>query len=119
MNSIDLAVGALAATLRLAAGTSLVIRRGGERSEPIIGTLTVTSYDVLDEETNLPLRVNSSDWVIEKSLIVVGGKSIELRPGDELLAGSRRFEVFPIPKRPCVEPHDASGLMVVVHSKEI
>jgi hypothetical protein len=119
-NAIDMAVAALAHSLQLAANTSLRIRRGGEKSEAINATLTIATYEVLDEELGFPIRVQSSDWVILKSLIAINGASIELRPGDELLTlAGGRYEVMPLGKRPCVEPHDAAGALVIVHTKDL
>lgn len=120
-NAIERAAAALSGSLQRVAGTEFRIRRGGDTSEPIKGTLTIATYEVADTETLTLIRVRSIDWVIQQSLIVIEGKSIELRPGDEFeaTAGGKRYEVMPVGKRPCWEPHDANGVMLVVHTKEI
>jgi hypothetical protein len=119
-NAIERAAAALAGSLQRVAGTELRIRRGGETSLPIKGTLTIATHEVLDADSLCMIRVRSIDWVIQSSLIAIEGKSIELRPGDEFeTTDGKRYEVMPVGKRPCCEPHDAYGTMVIVHTKEI
>lgn len=110
----------LAGQVQSADGSPVVIRRGASDSGSITATLSVTQHEVWDADNGIPTKRFFSDWVFTKSEIVLDGSAIDLRPGDLILAGSRQFEVTPIDdKRPCVEPHDAAGVMVVVHSQEV
>jgi len=119
-NLIDDGVAFLANRLKGFAGTDVVIRRGARVSGVISGTLSLSSHEVIDEQTGIPTWKKSSDWVFTKIDLVIAGSIIMLRPGDliETVVGARRFEVAPIANRPAVEPHDAQGQMVVVHTQE-
>jgi hypothetical protein len=122
MNAQDRAIAAHAKSLQQHSGYDVVIIRGPRKSSAIRAVLSSSVHNVYDEITGIPTKIQSSDWIFTKSEVIVGGKAIELLAGDiitaTILGVSRTFEVFPIAKRPCVEPHDASGLMIVVHTQE-
>jgi hypothetical protein len=79
-------------------------------------------YEVLDED-GIPMRVLSHDWTFVASDLVLNGQPIEPRPGDrivEIVDGEEfPFEVMPIEKKPCFEPLDVSGRLILVHTKRV
>lgn len=123
MNLFDHAIAAHAATIKRAVGYDVVIKRGPRESEVIKGVLTSSTHQVFDEKEGIPTKAKFSDWLFTKSDLAMDGQPVALLPGDLITATiravERRFKVVPIDKRPCVEPHDHSGLMVVVHSIEL
>lgn len=119
MNMIARAAAALARSVQRAGGVVVEIRRGGHVISPITATLTVVDHQVADESTGVPTLLKSSDWVFIASELLLGGKPFTFRAGDTITWGTRVFEVQPIPGRKAYEPHDAAGLIVVVHSKEL
>lgn len=122
MNAQDRAIAAHAKSLQQHSGYEVIIVRGPRRSEEIRAVLSSSTHNVYDEMTGIPTKVQFSDWLFTKSEVIVAGKAFEFLAGDiitaTILGVSRTFEVMPIAKRPCVEPHDASGLMIVVHTQE-
>lgn len=123
MNAFDRAIAAHSAALQRVAGYDVVIRRGPRESEEIKGVLSSSTHEVYDEKDQIPTKVKFSDWLFTRSELLIGGTAITPLPGDLIVATirevERTFKVVPIDKRPCVEPHDHSGLMVVVHTVEL
>lgn len=123
MNAFDRAIAAHSAALQRVAGYPVVIKRGPRTSESITGVLSSSTHEVFDEAEQIPTKVKFSDWLFTKSELILAGKTLTPLPGDLIVATirtvERTFKVVPIEKRPCVEPHDHSGLMVVVHTVEL
>jgi len=123
VNAFDRAIAGHSAAIQRVAGYSVVIKRGPRESEPITGVLNHSTHEVFDEANQIPTKVKFSDWLFTKSELILAGKSITPLPGDLIVVTirsvERTFKVVPIDKRPCVEPHDQSGLMVVVHTIEL
>lgn len=98
-------------------GRSVVYKQGA-------GNLSVTAvprdatYEVVNGE-GVNTEIQSRDWIILASLL----SSITPRPGDRIEetvgASTLIFEVMPLENMPCVEWHDSSGIMLVLHSKRI
>lgn len=123
MNLFDNAIAAHAATLNRVVGYPVVFKRGVRETESIKGVLTSSTHVVYDAQDGIPTKAKFSDWLLTKSDLVMDDQPITPVPGDLIVATiretERTFKVVPIDKRPCVEPHDASGLMVTVHTIEI
>lgn len=125
MNWLDQNVGWLAGQLQGSAGTPVVIVRGDLQSEPITGSLTVVDVSVWDADTGIPTKVKVSDWLFTAGDLILDGSAYQAKAGDyfktveENEEDVRTFEVSPVDKKSVSEPHDAKGLMVVIHTKEI
>lgn len=123
MNAFDRAIAAHAAAIQRVAGYEVVIKRGPRESDPITGVLSSSVHEVFDETEQIATKVKFSDWLFTRSELVLDDKALTPLPGDLIVATirsvERTFKVVPIEKRPCFEPHDASGLMAVVHTIEL
>lgn len=123
MNAFDRAIAAHSAALQRVAGYDVVIKRGVRSTETIVGVLSSSTHEVFDEAEQIATKVKFSDWLFTKSELVLNGKALTPLPGDLIVTTirevERTFRVVPIERRPCFEPHDHSGLMVVVHTIEI
>ena len=119
MNALERVVAGAARTLKGIGGTSIVYVRRAFRSEPITAIRTVAEYRVLDAKTGMPIRVKYIDWLFLANDIVLDGQVSKPQPGDEIEAGSLKYSATPIEKRPCFEPHDAGGQMIIIHTTQI
>lgn len=81
-------------------------------------------YQVFDADL-LPWKKTVADWILPKCELTRVNRTIEA--GDEIIVTNhpdnteipqRRFVVLPVGNRPCVEPHDDYGVMVVAHTEE-
>ena len=131
MNLLTSAVEALAATLEQSValyGTYSSVN-GGEY--PMRGTPVEREYEVLDDDGTLT-TVKSTDWIFRASeLSEVAGEEPALpQPGDvwepddpatdqEHQDYQAVFEAMPLGNRPCFEPHDTAGVLIVVHMKKV
>jgi hypothetical protein len=108
-------------SLQRLAGIEGVYARGADESEPMIGVPVQHEYEVIDDETGLPTKVISYDWTFIASELVIADEPIAPRKGDRwkpTVEGTEEiYEVLPIGKRPCFERTDASGVLVLVHTK--
>lgn len=128
MNLLANAVNTLAATLTGAAAYSGDYQRYGGGSARIRASLVVRDYEVQDEE-GLVTQVRSYDWLfrvedIKSFMPPIPGDRWNVR--DYQLIGEQDedleevpFEAMNIGTRPCFEPHDAQGIMVIVHTKKV
>jgi hypothetical protein len=126
MNMLSRAVKSLSRSLQRAAGWRVDIRRGGTSYvSGIKGVLTMKEYQVFDNDL-LPWKKTVADWILPQCEIKKQALTIEA--GDQIVVcghaensqevTGRTFTVQPIGARPCVEPHDDYGVMVVVHTEE-
>ena len=113
----------LAEQLQTHAGRDVVLRRQGQVSTELTGTVVLHEYDVVDDQTGVVFTVLSYDWVFTASEYRLGGVAVAPLPYDRLeetLAGSSiAFEVMGLGKKPCWEWFDSSGIMLLVHSKKV
>ena len=114
------AVG-MAQSLERLAGIEGVYARGSCDSEPIRGVPVQHEYEVIDEETGLPTRVTSYDWRFVAAELVLANEPVTPRAGDRWtinMGGVEEvYEVMPVGKRPCFERADASGVLLLIHTK--
>jgi hypothetical protein len=116
------AVLGLARTLGRMAGHEGQYDRKGVGSLPLRATVTARDYELIDDD-GVVTRVQSHDW------LVVADDLIDLyppQPGDRFTVEEFRpdqpvalFELMPLGKRPCFEPHDSQGETVVLHTKRV
>jgi len=113
----------MAQSLKRLVGCEGVYARGASESEPIVGVPTQHEYEVVDDETGLPIKVISYDWTFTAAELVLGGNVITPRSGDRwkptIEGVQETYEVLPIGKRPCFERHDAAGILLVIHTKKL
>ena len=119
----------LGAQLKQHAGTKVRIVTGYvERRIPeIIGTVLTQEYEIVGED-NFKSRFVSYDWTfVVADLIDDRGDVVKLKRGDYIEidapsgndADMQRWEIMPPDdNRDAVEPHGATGMMVLVHSKK-
>lgn len=114
------AVG-MAHSLERLAGIEGVYARGSCDSEPIRGVPVQHEYEVIDEETGLPTRVISYDWRFVAAELVLANELVTPRAGDRWtinMGGVEEvYELVPVGKRPCFERADASGVLLLIHTK--
>ena len=114
------AVGMAHALERLA-GIEGVYARGSQESEPIRGVPVQHEYEVIDDETGLPMRVISYDWRFIAAELLIANEPVTPRKGDlwkPTIGGVQEiYEVLPIGKRPCFERADTSGVLLLIHTK--
>ncbi len=113
----------MAHALEQLAGIEGVYARGSNESEPIRGVPVLHEYEVIDDETSLPTRVISYDWRFVAAELLIGSEPVTPRAGDRWtinMGGVEEvYEVMPIGKRPCFERADASGVLLLIHTKKV
>jgi hypothetical protein len=116
------AVGMAHSLQRLAGGLGVYVR-GDDESDPISGVPVQHEYEVIDDESGLPTKVISYDWTFVASELAIADEPITPRKGDRwkpTIEGTEEtYEVLPIGKRPCFERADASGVLLLVHTKKV
>ena len=119
--AIARAVVGMAHSLQRLAGIEGVYARRSLESEPIRGVPVQHEYEVIDEESGLPTRVISYDWRFVSAELLLGDEPVTPRKGDRwtvTIEGAEEvYEVLPIGKRPCFERADASGVLLLIHTK--
>ena len=114
------AVG-IARSLERLAGIEGVYARGDAESEPIRGVPVQHEYEVIDEDSGLPTKMISYDWRFVASELVLADEPLVPRKGDrwKVTIGDTLeiYEVLPLGKRPCFERADASGVLLLIHTK--
>jgi hypothetical protein len=111
----------MAHSLQRLAGIEGVYARGSCESELIRGVPVQHEYEVIDEETGVPTRVISYDWRFVAAELVLASEPVMPRAGDRWtmnISGVEEvYEVMPVGKRPCFERADASGVLLLIHTK--
>ena len=111
----------MAHALERLAGIEGVYARGSQESELIRGVPVQHEYEVIDEQTGLPTRVISYDWRFVAAELLFADEPVTPRKGDRWKAtiegAEEIYEVLPIGKRPCFERADASGALLLIHTK--
>ena len=106
----------LAGQLADHAGKSITFIRGATESDPITGTAVQQDYELLVD--GMVVVVTLWDWTFATANL-----PWTLRAGDRLkatlLGVETQFEVLPVAKRPCSELLDTSGVMTLVHTKQV
>lgn len=132
MNLLTSAVECLAATLEQGValyGTYSSVD-GGEY--PMRGTPVEREYEVIDDDGTLT-TVKSTDWIFRASDLAAAAQSSEparpqpgdvWQPADDATDQEQQdyqavFEAMLLGNRPCFEPHDSAGVLIVVHMKKV
>lgn len=119
MNLIQDASQWLNDNLQVAAGRSIVYRRGASVSTTLTAPLSRKEYDTTDNE-GFGTTAMMYDFLIEAVDLVVAGKTIIPRPGDQIELGDEVYEVLPPSgDLPCFERFDVSGVTYRVHTKTV
>ena len=132
MDLIASAVESLAATLQQGASLYGTYSSIGGGEFPMRGTAVERDYEVIDDDGSLT-TVKSTDWIFRASdLASVAGSSgpAKPQPGDtwqpddyatdeEHQDYGASFEAMLLGNRPCFEPHDTAGVLIVVHMKKV
>jgi hypothetical protein len=100
--------------LKTVAGRVVSIVQGALRQDNVTAVLVFRDYQIFDEE-GIMTSVHAGDWTIVASDLLV---AFEFRAGDLIVDADATYEVLPIGDRPCVEPQDSAGVLLLVHSKE-
>lgn len=99
------------------AGTSVTYRRADQQISAT-ATHALAEHDIADSE-GFPVKLRTHDWTFTAAELLVFGEQIEPRPGDRIEAGGVAYDVLPLDdKKPCWEPLDADGILIVVHAKQ-
>lgn len=111
----------LAGQLQDHAGDAVVFCRGATEI-PCTAVRNRAEYEIQDE-LGLVTQVTVDDFTFVAADLVIGESEIEPRPGDLVKATVRgatwTFEVMDVGSRRCCEFADASGVMLLVHTKRI
>jgi hypothetical protein len=129
VTAVAKAVKGLAATLNRVAGLWGSYSRVGGGTHTIRGVLTVRDYEVVDDQGIVTLT-KSHDWLFRacdlgNSMPPETGDRWKVNTGQNYLSNGEQddfelpYQAMEIGNRPCYEPHDAQGIMVVVHMKRV
>ena len=119
------AVLGMARSLERLAGFEGTYSRANGEEVTAKGTVVLREYEVLDDDGTVT-RVKSFDWLFCISDL----SGVLPKSGDRFYVADfteygvpgqfdANFEAMPIGKRPCFEPHDSQGEVIVVHMKKI
>lgn len=106
----------LDSTLAVAAGVSVLIRRGGAVSDSVTAVVGTTEFDETNNDGILERR-QSRDYLIAVADYVIGDVTCEPQPGDQIEEGGRYHRVLPLGDEPCARYSDAERLMWRIHTK--
>ena len=100
-------------------GRAIEYRQGvGIRLTNVLAVPMDEEYFVNDEN-GVATKMQVNDWILKAALL----GNVKPQNGDRisLLRDNVEhvYEVQPIGNRPCCEPHDNAGVMIVVHSKKV
>ena len=126
MNHLVSAVECLAASIMSLASVSGTYTSISGESAETSGSVVLRDYEVFDDDGALT-QVTSSDWLFRASDLT---GLLPPKPGDVWAVTddtvsqdhpdySATYEAMLLGKRPCFEPHDASGVLIVVHTKRV
>jgi hypothetical protein len=118
MNVLEEGTEWLAGELQAFASRAVTYRRGGLVSSPIAAVPAQQMYEVIDEE-GFATSVQYFDWSIPASDLILGAARIEPRPGDRIIDGNVAYDVLPVGKRPCAEPLDPAGILLLLHTRRV
>jgi len=127
VNLLASAIQGMASTLARAAGYPGTYDRYSGGSVDARGIVVERDYEVIDDEGIVTL-VKSFDWIFRTEELA---RLLPPKPRDRFRPDSyglperegqdlqECYEAMTIGKKPCYEPHDAHGVMVVVHMQRI
>jgi hypothetical protein len=118
MNVLEEGTEWLAGELQAFASRAVTYRRGGLVSSPIAAIPAQQMYEV-EGEDGFATSVQYFDWSIPAADLVLSGARIEPRAGDRITDGSVTYDVLPVGKRPCVEPIDPAGILLLLHTRRV
>lgn len=118
MNMLDDSAAWIVAQLENHAGRTVTYTRGGIASDSFTATLSIRTHHVMDEE-GFATAVQSYDWTVRASLLVVSGATITPRPGDRITFGDAVYEAMPLRDGQAWEAVDANGTLLTVHTKRV
>jgi hypothetical protein len=99
-------------------GTKLQSTAVAGTAVSVTATHALTEHEVIDRE-GFPTKARFHDWTFTAADLLIFSEQIEPRPGDRIEVSSTAYEVLPLDdKRPCWEPLDADGILIVVHTKQ-
>jgi len=104
------------------AGRSITYCRGPLASAEIIAWVAQRDYELSGDESFLT-SVAFFDWSLFAAELIITGETLYPRAGDrikETLNGyDITYELMPIDRRDCVERLDTSGILLLLHTKEV
>lgn len=109
----------LGSLLQNHAGRTVTLTQGGTVITDLQAPVSMEEHDVVDDEGFLT-KAASIDWTI----VVADLDGLELRAGaiisERVGCVTKNYEAMPLGRdRPCVEPKDNSGVMIILHTKEV
>jgi hypothetical protein len=109
----------LGSQLQAHAGRCISLTQGTTTIEGLVVSVAKHEHDAIDREGFIT-KVSTFDWTIVAADI----NGMELRPGaviTETLCGvTKRYEAMAIgSNKPCVEPKDSSGILLVLHTTQV
>lgn len=121
-SSFDADFAAADALMAEVFGVPVGIRRMGNDPTTVTAEVTVTDYEVPNEQTGLTEIIQFRDYLIPVADYQVGGIVVEPRDGDRLLesigGADCEFVVVPVGKRPAAEWHDLARNRWLIHTKQ-
>lgn len=116
MPMLDSASAWLDRTLAVAAGVSVVLRRGAAKSATVTAVVGSTEYDESNGDGIIERR-QSRDYLIAKLDYVINGVTEDPCEGDIIEEGDRRYRVSPMSDEPPARHSDAEKRMWRIHTK--
>lgn len=116
-NTMQNAAAWLGANLQAAAGRTIVLSRGAQKSSAITGTVAMQDYSLVDEN-GFATTFTSYDWTFVTDDLpweVTNGHRIRETLNGEVI----EYEILPPPDRKAVEWLDTSGVLTLVHTKKV
>ncbi len=113
------AIAGFAGSLNQLAGEPVnLLRAGAQMLGPVSAVPDLVNYEVIDEQGMLT-SVASYDWLFTATDLA--GLPSPPRTGDRIAAtvGDAQYEVMPIGQKPCAEPAEPDGILLVVHTKRV
>lgn len=122
MSALTQATLCLSSTLKRLAGEAAEYTRGSSLSIPLTVVHDMQTYEVITDEA-LPERIIAHDFLIAALDLVNGTDAVVPRPGDRVTVTIAEqecvYEAMPLGNKPCFEPADPDGVMLVVHTKKV
>lgn len=108
----------LAVAVARMAGATVVYRRG--RASASVAAILGRSFLQTVDEAGLPVETLTRDFIVRRAALVVGGETVEPRPGDRIVETqddrTLTHVVTAVGDQPCWREMDPEGTLLRIHT---
>jgi len=84
-------------------GFTVILKVGNRQTAAFIALADDREYEAVELETGLQLKIQSRDWLLPASSLVIDGSLVVPRAGCRIVDGDDEYEIVPVAGLPAVE----------------